>query len=56
LRSAPPPSPTHTPTRTHTHSDFGIRCIISTAFADIFYNNCFKNGMLPIKLPQAQVL
>jgi len=36
-------------------SDFGIRCIISTAFADIFYNNCFKNGMLPIKLPQAQV-
>jgi 3-isopropylmalate/(R)-2-methylmalate dehydratase small subunit len=28
--------------------DFGIRCVISTSFADIFYNNCFKNGMLPI--------
>ena len=28
--------------------DFGIRCIISTSFADIFYNNCFKNGVLPI--------
>jgi len=36
-------------------NDFGIRCIISTGFADIFYNNCFKNGMLPIKLPQEQV-
>ena len=35
--------------------DFGIRCIISTSFADIFYNNCFKNGILPIKLPQADV-
>lgn len=30
--------------------DFGIRCVISTSFADIFYNNCFKNGMLPIRL------
>ena len=30
--------------------DFGIRCIISTSFADIFYNNCFKNGILPIKV------
>lgn len=30
--------------------DFGIRCIISTDFADIFYNNCFKNGILPIKV------
>jgi 3-isopropylmalate/(R)-2-methylmalate dehydratase small subunit len=30
--------------------DFGIRCVISTSFADIFYNNCFKNGILPIKL------
>jgi len=30
--------------------DFGIQCIISTSFADIFYNNCFKNGMLPIVL------
>jgi len=35
--------------------DFGIRCVISTSFADIFYNNCFKNGILPIKLPQAEV-
>ena len=32
--------------------DFGIRCIISEDFADIFYNNCFKNGILPIKLPK----
>ena len=30
--------------------DFGIRCVISTSFADIFYNNCFKNGMLPIRV------
>jgi 3-isopropylmalate/(R)-2-methylmalate dehydratase small subunit len=35
--------------------DFGIRCVISTSFADIFYNNCFKNGILPIKLPQQDV-
>jgi len=35
--------------------DFGIRCIIAPSFADIFYNNCFKNGILPIKLPQADV-
>ena len=35
--------------------DFGIRCVISTSFADIFYNNCFKNGILPIILPQAEV-
>ena len=35
--------------------DFGIRCIIATSFADIFYANCFKNGMLPIVLPQADV-
>merc|ERR1711871_516702 len=35
--------------------DFGIKCIISTSFADIFYNNCFKNGMLPILLPRDQV-
>ena len=35
--------------------DFGIRCVISTSFADIFYNNCFKNGILPIVLPQAAV-
>jgi 3-isopropylmalate/(R)-2-methylmalate dehydratase small subunit len=33
--------------------DFGIRCVISTSFADIFYNNCFKNGILPIVLPEA---
>ena len=33
--------------------DFGLRCIISTSFADIFYNNCFKNGVLPIKVSQA---
>ncbi|MCR9150961.1 MAG: 3-isopropylmalate dehydratase small subunit [Rhodobacteraceae bacterium] len=32
--------------------DFGIRCVISTSFADIFYNNCFKNGILPVVLPQ----
>ena len=34
--------------------DFGIRCIISTNFADIFYNNCFKNGILPIKVSEDQ--
>lgn len=33
-------------------NDFGIRCIISTSFADIFFNNCYKNGMLPIVLPK----
>jgi 3-isopropylmalate/(R)-2-methylmalate dehydratase small subunit len=32
--------------------DFGIRCVISTSFGDIFYNNCFKNGILPIKVSQ----
>ena len=31
-------------------SDFGIKCVISSSFADIFYNNCFKNGILPIKI------
>jgi len=36
-------------------SDFGIRSVISTGFADIFFNNCFKNGMLPIKLDAPQV-
>ncbi|HEX9465129.1 MAG TPA: 3-isopropylmalate dehydratase small subunit [Alphaproteobacteria bacterium] len=35
--------------------DFGITCVISTSFADIFYNNCFKNGILPIKLPKEDV-
>ena len=35
--------------------DFGVTCVISTSFADIFYNNCFKNGILPIKLPKEDV-
>ncbi|MEL6997918.1 MAG: 3-isopropylmalate dehydratase small subunit [Pseudomonadota bacterium] len=35
--------------------DFGIKCVISTSFADIFFNNCFKNGILPIVLPQEDV-
>ncbi len=35
--------------------DFGIRCVISPSFADIFYNNCFKNGMLPIVLDSKQL-
>jgi 3-isopropylmalate/(R)-2-methylmalate dehydratase small subunit len=35
--------------------DFGIRCVIAPSFADIFYNNCFKNGLLPVALPQAVV-
>ena len=35
--------------------DFGFRCVIAPDFADIFYNNCFQNGILAIKLPQAQV-
>ncbi len=35
--------------------DYGIKCIISTSFADIFYNNCFKNGVLPLVLPEEQV-
>ena len=37
-------------------SDFGIRCVISSSFADIFYNNCFKNGILPIKISEEKVL
>jgi 3-isopropylmalate/(R)-2-methylmalate dehydratase small subunit len=36
-------------------ADFGIKCVISTSFADIFFNNCFKNGILPVVLPQDQV-
>ena len=35
--------------------DFGFRCIIAPSFADIFYNNCFKNGILPIALPQEEI-
>jgi 3-isopropylmalate/(R)-2-methylmalate dehydratase small subunit len=35
--------------------DFGVRCVISTSFADIFYNNCFKNGILPIKVTRQQL-
>ena len=37
-------------------SDFGIKCIISSSFADIFYNNCFKNGILPIKIDEQIVI
>ena len=37
-------------------SDFGIKCVISSSFADIFYNNCFKNGILPIKIDDKAVL
>ncbi len=36
-------------------ADFGIKCVVSTSFADIFFNNCFKNGILPVVLPQEQV-
>ena len=36
-------------------ADFGIKCVVSTSFADIFYNNYFKNGILPVVLPQDQV-
>jgi 3-isopropylmalate/(R)-2-methylmalate dehydratase small subunit len=36
-------------------ADFGIKCVIAASFADIFYNNSFKNGILPIILPQAQI-
>ena len=35
--------------------DFGIRCVISTSFADIFYNNCFKNGILPIRVSEEEL-
>ena len=37
-------------------SDFGIKCVISSSFADIFYNNCFKNGILPVKIDEQKVL
>ena len=36
-------------------ADFGIKCVVSSSFADIFFNNCFKNGILPVVLPQEQV-
>ncbi|KAF1811922.1 aconitase iron-sulfur domain-containing protein [Eremomyces bilateralis CBS 781.70] len=36
--------------------DFGIKCVIAPSYGDIFYNNCFKNGMLPIRIPDAVVL
>src|ERR1700761_6644269 len=39
----------HAPWALH---DFGIRCVVAPSFADIFYNNCFKNGILPIVLPK----
>ena len=35
--------------------DFGFRCIVAPSFADIFYNNCFKNGILPVVLPQSEI-
>jgi 3-isopropylmalate/(R)-2-methylmalate dehydratase small subunit len=35
--------------------DYGIRCVIAPSFADIFYNNCFKNGILPVRLSEDQV-
>ena len=35
--------------------DFGIRCVVAPSFADIFYNNCFKNGILPIVLPEGEI-
>ena len=37
-------------------ADFGIRCVIAPSFADIFYNNCFKNGLLPVALPKNVVV
>lgn len=36
-------------------NDYGIRCVIAPSFADIFYNNCFQNGLLPVRLPEEQV-
>jgi len=35
--------------------DYGFRCIIAPSFADIFYNNCFKNGILPVRLPESEI-
>ena len=37
----------------YVHYDYGIRCVIATSFGDVFFNNCFKNGILPIRLPAA---
>ena len=37
-------------------SDFGITCVISSSYADIFYNNCFKNGILPITISDAEII
>jgi 3-isopropylmalate/(R)-2-methylmalate dehydratase small subunit len=42
----------HAPWALH---DYGIRCVIAPSFADIFYNNCFQNGLLPLALPEEQV-
>ena len=42
----------HAPWALH---DFGIRCVVAASFADIFYNNCFQNGILPVTLPEDQV-
>jgi 3-isopropylmalate/(R)-2-methylmalate dehydratase small subunit len=42
----------HAPWALH---DFGIRCVISTSFGDIFYNNCFKNGLLPIRVSHEEL-
>ena len=42
----------HAPWALH---DYGIRCIIAPSFADIFYNNCFQNGLLPVRLPEETV-
>ena len=36
-------------------NDYGIRCVLAPSFADIFYNNCFKNGLLPVRLPEESV-
>ena len=40
----------------YVHYDYGIRSVIAVSFGDVFYNNCFKNGILPIRLPEEQVV
>ena len=35
----------------YVHYDYGVRCVIATSFGDVFFNNCFKNGILPVRLP-----